>query len=923
MPRQKSIPFDVTAMLNEPVEADPLPIADRFIDTPLRPYANPNYLARHLCEAVEFEVQGSSTPGYKFVCPACGGSAQATYGHPAEGPFNLICEGSCSPEKLRKELQQLAPLAFELRDDLLFAIPSHLRDLIIAAGLDGDPVPDHPDVAAVLRSMRRKGGSISVADYTGPDGQSVLLIFRVDFEGGGKRFWPVHCWVDASDQVQVECAFPHGLLPLFNWTSFAHDPDAPVLVVEGEKTAKAASALLPDFLAITSPCGAYNTSLADWGLVSGRDVVIWRDNDEAGSRHEQGAAANAIMAGARSVRKVILPPGLPPGWDLGDTLPEGVTIEHVRSALIAAVEVHWDDVKHALTRSSDETKYPPLRLPDGLFTHKKVVQEALAGALEQLDSGCTRSRWFVVLSGIHHALGESGFELADEWSSRYAEQHGKYHEGEVRRIFESFERAPLGNPTPLLWVLRMAMKAARDKDPDSPWEPASAALAWAYIADFESCHRKITQGDNITIGIQKYLANGSYEIREMKEKNAESLYLSKKAPDFEGNSTSIFKLWQHHQLVDPVELVFKPNGDVGSNELNLFRGFNVQPVASNGSCALFKEHIDHVAKTNGDEKGYLWNLLAYRLQNPGTFVPCALVLIGPEGGGKTTITGAMAKLTAPYSLTLSDPEKFVGRNNACLTGKLFVQLEEMILGRNEHYDSRLKHYVTSETLDVEEKWKAQWAIPNHLFIAMTANKKSVIRITEHSRRFAVYEVSDRFRGDREARETFFGKLWAELEGGGLEALAHELMLVDLDGFTPTAVPKTPLFLELAGVDADSDPLRAWWHEVLERGDLEGDSRNDADWAAPCRKEALYQQYAGWCRDNGTKAMRTVLSKAEWAKGLGRMLPKGLPAKRMSRDGKRDHYLELPPYEDCCSFFEDRFDCKLDRAPEAIQLKAVM
>jgi hypothetical protein len=149
----------------------------------------------------------------------------------------------------------------------------------------------------------------------------------------------------------------------------------------------------------------------------------------------------------------------------------------------------------------------------------------------------------------------------------------------------------------------------------------------------------------------------------------------------------------------------------------------------------------------------------------------------------------MAKLMHPYSLTLSDPEKFVGRNNACLEGVMFVQLEEMIIGRNENYDSRLKHYVTSETLDVEEKYKASWPIENHLFITMTANKKSVVRITEHSRRFAVYDVPDRFRGNQSKREEYFGRLWAELEAGGLEALAHELMQVDLDGFSPAVVPR--------------------------------------------------------------------------------------------------------------------------------------
>jgi hypothetical protein len=44
---------------------------------------------------------------------------------------------------------------------------------------------------------------------------------------------------------------------------------------------------------------------------------------------------------------------------------------------------------------------------------------------------------------------------------------------------------------------------------------------------------------------------------------------------------------------------------------------------------------------------------------------------------------------------------------------------------------------------------------------------------------------------------------------------------------------------------------------------------------------------------------------------------------MLREGKREHYLELPPYEDCCLFFEERFNCELDRSPEPAQLLAVM
>jgi hypothetical protein len=72
---------------------------------------------------------------------------------------------------------------------------------------------------------------------------------------------------------------------------------------------------------------------------------------------------------------------------------------------------------------------------------------------------------------------------------------------------------------------------------------------------------------------------------------------------------------------------------------------------------------------------------------------------------------------------------------------------------------------------------------------------------------------------------------------------------------------------------------------------------------PYCKDALYTQYVGWCDTNGSNAKKAILSKVEWAKGIGRMLPGGLPAKRMMRDGEREHFVELPSYEDCCSFFE--------------------
>lgn len=325
---------------------------------------------------------------------------------------------------------------------------------------------------------------------------------------------------------------------------------------------------------------------------------------------------------------------------------------------------------------------------------------------------------------------------------------------------------------------------------------------------------------------------------------------------------------------------------------------------------------------NGDEDGYLWKLIAYRLQRLDRFIPALLVLLGREGSGKSTITNVIARLLAPYSITLSDAEKFVGRNNASLQGKLFVQLEEMNLGRREEYDSRLKHYITSHVLDVEEKYKAQWQVENRLFAAMTANKLSAVRVTQHSRRFAIYQVDDRFNGDQDAREDFFGRMEAELEAGGYEALAYDLLHTDLTGFSPAKLPSTTLYQELSQAAADQSPVRGWWREILEAGGgLEVGGRS-VDWTTPVPKEQLYRNYHAWCEANGPRTRAATLPKAEWAKELGKLLPGGIVSKRQMRQGDREQYVLLQPYEDCCAHFEKEVGRAIERSNAPSQLKAV-
>ena len=116
--------------------------------------------------------------------------------------------------------------------------------------------------------------------------------------------------------------FPDPPRPLYGLARLAQRPDAPVLVVEGEKAADAAGKTFPDYVCVTSPFGAQSAAKADWTPLAGRDVTVWPDHDAAGAKY----AADVVQL-APHAKVVPLPGSFPEGWDLADDLPSGVTVE--------------------------------------------------------------------------------------------------------------------------------------------------------------------------------------------------------------------------------------------------------------------------------------------------------------------------------------------------------------------------------------------------------------------------------------------------------------------------------------------------------------------------------------------------------------------------------------------------------------------
>jgi hypothetical protein len=111
----------------------------------------------------------------------------------------------------------------------------------------------------------------------------------------------------------------------------------PVLIVEGEKTADAAQALFPDYTILTWSGGTGSVMKSDWTLLTGRDVTLWPDHEKTGVQAVQEIAAILKTQDSKaSVSLVDIPASFPPKWDLADPLPEGYTLEQIKSLMAEA-----------------------------------------------------------------------------------------------------------------------------------------------------------------------------------------------------------------------------------------------------------------------------------------------------------------------------------------------------------------------------------------------------------------------------------------------------------------------------------------------------------------------------------------------------------------------------------------------------------
>lgn len=182
------------------------------------------------------------------------------------------------------------------------------------------------------------GAPVYTHKYLDHEGNTLMYTARYNKEDGSKEFRPF----TVVNGKWVRKAYPH-TRPLYGLNLLAENPNAPVLIVEGERTAELARNFTTPYVVVTWSGGAKAHDKTDWSPLFNRTkALLWPDADESGIKAMEKIAS--YLAGKVADIKIIRP-DRNSGWDAGDAYQEGWTTEQWKSWAKALVEPYTPKVE--------------------------------------------------------------------------------------------------------------------------------------------------------------------------------------------------------------------------------------------------------------------------------------------------------------------------------------------------------------------------------------------------------------------------------------------------------------------------------------------------------------------------------------------------------------------------------------------------
>jgi hypothetical protein len=143
-------------------------------------------------------------------------------------------------------------------------------------------------------------------------------------------------------------------------------------------------------------------------------------------------------------------------------------------------------------------------------------------------------------------------------------------------------------------------------------------------------------------------------------------------------------------------------------------------------------------------------------------------------------------------------------------------MDEALFVGDRRASDALKSLVTEPVIHINEKHQPSRQIRSyHRFFAAT-NAHHFKNTERDDRRDFVLRVSEKYKGNHD----YWWALHTQIEKGGVEAMAHDLLAMDLTGFNVRDKPNTRELLEQKLQSLGLIPR--WWYNCLINGEIEND-----------------------------------------------------------------------------------------------------
>ncbi|RYG99640.1 MAG: hypothetical protein EON58_03210 [Alphaproteobacteria bacterium] len=811
-------------------------------------------------------------------------------------------------------------------DAAIVPFPPRVRGAAIAGALRGN-------AQKFVEELQWAGYRLTTFEYRSINGEVFQAVLRFDHPTEEKKVRPVRYWGEVEGRGRVfSLNWIADRKALYGLDRVAERPDAPVLVVEGEKAAEAAARLFPDHVVITWMSGAYNVRRTEMTALAGRDLVLWPDNDPPGRDAMRIFAACAYAAGATSARFVDVPREFGLKWDLADAVPADAPEHTVPGLLASARDLPRSSVAHLVDNARREAEQRRLLGYEPGYSAVKI--EAVEQALSVLDAGMFANQWRRIARCLFYAYGEQGRPIFDVWSQGSEE---KYREGEPAKLWDHFRQETAFRADTLAWLFRKAdevlqQRTEADRGDKPNVELDTQAVALTAIEELNENHAVVIRGG--ILGVLRETYDPRYKRftekylrkRDLIDLHVRSILLP--ADHDQQNKKGDKRISQGALWFGSIRrrayegVYFAPGQNLGPKHLNLWRGFAVESSDKPEAWSLLKEHLfRHVAGGDQASYDYLLNWMAYGVQHLETPIGTALVFLGKKGAGKSIITELYGRLFGHHTFVTSHMDDAIGQFNDVMESTILLGLEEAVAPQNKAADGRLKDLITRESIRLEGKFFGVWTAPNHLRIIITSNNELVVRADGSERRYAAFEVTNPHQADPVARRAYFGLMVEQMETGGYEAMLGELLSRDIRNWNAEVIPETPALRRQKVLNLANDPVASFLYEMLSKGDYivfgAANSGNPhfmwsltEDVAVPAR--ALNAEFEAFTKAHGMR-----FSERQLAHHLARYMPPGFKSvtvrdSDLSPEGGTLRVYPFPPLEAARARFEEVTGVMIDR-----------